>query len=199
MQSGNYGNYGGPFGQFLGGIFGNSGEPYQKGMNAYQPWMQQGINAQNPFFQAGKGAIPGYQNWVNSMQNPQDFINNMMKGYQQSPWAKYEAQQANRAGINAASAGGLAGSTPFAQQMQQNAANISSQDMQNWMGNVLGANSMYGQGLGNEVGWGQGAANQMGNMYGNLANTAYGSAYGQQAGQNQDWGNIFGGLAGMFF
>jgi len=195
MQSGNFGS---SFGQLLGGLFGNSGDPYKKGMEAYQPWMQKGINAQNPFYQAGTQALPQYQNWLGSMQNPSEFINNLMNQYQQSPQARYQIQQGNREGLNAASAGGLVGSTPFGQQMQQNAANISSQDMNNWLQNALGVNTQYGARLGGQIGVGQGAANQMSNIYGNLGNTAYGSAYGQQAGQNQDFSNVLGGLFGMF-
>jgi|SRR5579863_188442 len=198
MQSGNYGGYNSGLGQFLGGLFGNSGDPYKQAGNQYQNYLNQGIGAQNPFYQAGTGAIPGYQNWVNSMQDPSGFINKMMGQYQESPWAKYEQQQASRAGTNAASASGLAGSTPFAQQMAQTSAGISSQDMQNWLGNVLGTNAQYGQGLGNEVGWGQGAANQMSNMYGNAAPWMGGAAFGQSAGNQIDWGNMLGGALGMF-
>lgn len=198
MQSGNYGGYNSSIGQLLGGLFGNTGDAYKQAGNQYQNYFNQGIQAQNPFYQAGTGAIPGYQNWVNSMQDPSGFINKMMGQYQQSPWATYEQQQATRAGNNAASSSGLSGSTPFAQQMAQTSAGITSQDMQNWLGNVLGTNTQYGQGLGNQVGWGQNAANQMSNMYGNAAQWMGGSAFGQNAGNQMDQGNVLGGLLGIF-
>lgn len=187
----------GPAGQIASGLAGNSNAPFQQGMQAYQPWMQKGINTQNPFYQSGMNAIPQYQNWLSSMQNPSAFINNEMSQYQASPWSQYEQQQAQRAGTNAASASGLIGSTPFAQQMAQTSAGISSQDMQNWLGRVLGINSQYGQGLGHEVGWGQNSANQISNMYGQLGQAAGNAAYGEQAGKNQDRGNLLGGILGL--
>lgn len=196
MFSGNYGGYGSPLGQMFGGLFGNSGDPYKKGWEAYQPWAQKGIDVQNPFYQAGTGAIPGYQDWLNGMKDPSAFYNNLMKNYQESPQAQYLQQQAMRGGMNAASASGMAGSTPFAQQMAQTSEGISQNDMNNWLNNVLGINSQYGQGLGKEVGWGQGAANQQTNLYNQMGQAAGGAAYGQQAGQNFDNSNIAGGLFG---
>jgi len=51
-----------------------------------------------------------------------------------------------RAANNIGSATGMTGSTPMMQQAQQNAQNISSGDMQNWLSQVLGINNQYGQG-----------------------------------------------------
>lgn len=189
--------------QMLGGLFGNSGGPYGSGMNEYQKWAQQGIGAQQPFYNAGVSGMGNYQRWLNGMQDPSKFINNLMGQYQASPYSQYLQQQAIRSGQNAASMGGNSatgeggagmGSTPFAQQLQQNAGNISSGDMNQWLQNVLGVNTQYGQGEQNLMGVGQGAANQMSNMYGNMANAMGGGAYNQaQAGQNDMWNSIMGG------
>ena len=103
-------------------MFGNNGQPYLTLRHEYQKWMQQGINVQSPFLKLVTGAMPDHQKWLTGMQDPSKFINSPMSQYQQSPWAQYQQQQAVRSGQNAASAGGLAGSTPFAQQLQQNAA-----------------------------------------------------------------------------
>lgn len=198
--------FGGGLGQFLGGIFGNSGGPYQAGMDQYKNYLDKGINTQNPFYQAGMGGLDDYKKWLGGMQDPGGFINKMMGQYQESPWAKYQQQQAVRAGTNAASMGGLQngmggagiGSSPFAQQMAQTASGISSEDMKNWLSNAMNANSEYGKGLGNEVGWGQHAGDQMSGMYGNAADWMGGAAYGKKAGQNQDLWNSVGGLGNMF-
>lgn len=206
MQSGALGSLGGMGGmgglaQFLGGLFGNSGSPYGDAMDQYQKWANMAQGVQNPFLQAGTGAIGNYQNWLSGMQDPSKFMNNLMGQYQESPYAKYMQQQAIRSGQNAASASGMAGSTPFAQQLQQNASNISSQDMNNWLQNVLGVNSQYGQGEQNLMGLGANAANQLTNMYGNMGQQMGQAAYGQQAGNNQDMWNMIGGglqLAGLF-
>lgn len=181
----------------LGGLFGDSGDPYKQAANAYQQWGQKAAGAEQPFWQAGASAIPNFQNWLGSMSNPSQFINQLMGQYQQSPWAKYSTQQGMRAGENAASASGLMGSTPFAQQMQQNAQNISSQDMQNWLGNVLGVNTQYGQGEGMLMGQGANAANALANVYGNMGNYMGDAAYGQSAGGQNDMWNKVGGLAAI--
>ena len=185
----------------LGGMFGNSGAPYDDAMKQYQHWANRAQGAQNPFLNAGTGAIGNYQHWLQGMQDPSKFMNNMMGQYQESPWAHNLQQQAMRAGTNAASMGGLPngmggagfGSTPFQMQAQQNASNISSQDMNNWLQNVLGINTQYGQGQAGMMGMGQNAANALTGMYGQMGQQMGDAAYGRRAGQNQDFMNILGG------
>jgi hypothetical protein len=221
MMSGNAGGMGSaggmgggtPFGSFfsglpgfLQGMFGNSGEPYKKAGEAYLPYYNKAQGYQNPFFNSGQRGIPEYEDWVNKMKDPGGFMNNMMSQYQQSPWAKYLQQQSTRAGINAASMGGLPngvggagiGSTPFLQQAQQNSANISSQDMNNWLKNAFHINDEYGAGLNNQVGWGQHAADQSSKLASDAGDYMGGAAYGQQYGQQQDQNSMWAGLAKMF-
>lgn len=181
----------------LGGLFGDSGAPYEAAQQQYNDYLNRAQGAQNPFLQAGYGAIPNFQAWLGSMQDPSGFINKLMGQYQESPWARYQQQQSIRAGTNAASASGLTGSTPFAQQLQQNAQNISSQDMQNWLQNVLGINTQYGQGNQYLMGQGANAANAMTNMFGQYGQLAGQTAYGQKAGENQDFWNMIGGGLGL--
>ena len=176
----------------LGSLFGDSGAPYDDAMKQYREWAQKAQEAQDPYLKAGQGAIGDYQQWLQGQKDPSGFINNLMGQYQQSPYAKYMQQQSMRAGQNAASAGGLMGSTPFAQQMQQNAGNIASGDMQNWLKNVLGINTQYGQGEQNLMQGGQNAANALTGMYGNMGQQMGEAAYGRRAGQNQDWSNMIG-------
>lgn len=191
-------NFMGGMGQFFGGLTGNSGAPYQAGMDQLQKYFSQAQGLQNPFYNAGTQAIPQYQNWVNSMSHPTDFINGMMNQYQESPWAKFQQQQGIRSAQNIGSANGLANSTPMTQFAQQNAQNISSQDMNQWLQNVLGVNTQYGSGLNNQMNMGQNAANSMTNMLSQMGNSMAQGAYGQSAGQQQDHNNIIGGLMNMF-
>jgi len=208
--SGFGGGFGSNLGTFLGGLFGDSGGPYEDAMKEYEKYMGKSREAQNPFYNAGTGAIPQFQDWLGKMKDPSAFINNLMGGYQESPFAKFQQQQGIRAGTNAASMGGLpngmggagAGSTPFAQQLQQNAQNISSGDMNSWLQNVLGINNQYGGGLSSLMQGGQSAANQISGMYNGYGPMMGNDAYGRKEGQNQDfWNTISGGLglAGNFF
>jgi hypothetical protein len=181
----------------LGGMFGNSGAPYGDAMQQYQRFAGKGAGALNPFLQAGTGAIGNYQNWLQGMQDPSHFINNLMGQYQESPWAKYQQQQAMRMANNMGSASGLTGSTPLQLQAQQNASNISSQDMNQWLQNVLGINTQYGQGQQNLMSGGQSAGNALSDLYQNMGANMGQMAYGQGAAQNNDFWNMLGGGAEM--
>ena len=130
MQQGQ--QFGSGLGQLFGGLFGDSGKPYQQAQNAYQPYFNQATQQQQPYSQAGQNALGPYQDMLKGMSDPSGFINHLMDGYQESPFAKYQQQQGMRAAQNMGlgSASGLTGSTPLQMQAQQNAQNISSGDMQ---------------------------------------------------------------------
>lgn len=182
-------------GGLFGGLFGDSGAPYDAAMDQYKEWSDKAQQAQNPFYNAGAGAIPDYQKWLQGQQDPSGFINKLMGQYQASPYSQYLQQQNQRAGTNFASANGLMGSTPMMQQMQQNSNNIASGDMNQWLQNVLGINTQYGQGQQNMMGMGATAANALTNMYGNMGQQMGQAAYGKEAGGQNDMWNTIGGLA----
>jgi hypothetical protein len=131
------------------------------------------------------------------MQDPTAFINNLMGGYQESPYAHYQQEQGMRAGTNMASASGLTGSTPFAQQLQENSQNISSKDMDQWLQNVLGINTQYGQGLNTNINRGQQSGNMLSNIYSNLGNQMGGGAFGSTMANNAKFSDILSGLLGI--
>lgn len=179
---------------FLGGLFGDSGAPYKDAMGQYEKWANKAQGVQNPFLNMGTSAIPKFNQWLSGMKDPSGFINKLMGGYQESPFAKYEQEQAMRAAQNMGSASGLTGSTPLTQFAQQNASNISSQDLQNWLSRVLGINTEYGSGLQGQISGGQNAANALTGMYGDMGRQMGAAAYGQEAGRQQDSNNMWGGL-----
>jgi hypothetical protein len=191
------GMFGSGLGGLFGGLFGNSGKPYDQAMQQYQQWANQAQGVNQPYLDAGTGAIGAYQNWLQGQQDPSKFINNLMGQYQQSPYTSYLQQQAQNAGINAGSANGTAGSTALMQQMQQNAGNIAQQGMDSWLQNVLGINSQYGQGQQNLMNGGQNAANSLTNMYNNMGQQMGQAAYGKEAGKKQDFWNTIGGIGGI--
>lgn len=182
---------------FLGGIFGNSGRPYDKAMEQYQHYANLGQATQQPFLNAGTNAIGNFQNWLSGMQNPSQFINNQMANYQESPYAHYLQQQAMNAGQNAASASGLIGSSPFIQQMQRDASGIASGDMNQWLQNVLGINSQYGQGQFGLMNSGQQSANALTDMYHKVGQQMAEAEYGKDAAKQKDLFNAIGGGLSM--
>jgi hypothetical protein len=181
----------------LSGLFTDSGAPYDAAMDQMQKYLKQAQGFQNPFYNAGTGAIPKYQGWLDKMQNPTDFINNLMGQYQQSPASIYRQQQALRAATNAGSASGLTGSTPLTQQIQQNAADISSEDMDKWLSNVLGINTQYGTGQQNLMNQGANSANALTNLLGSYGKSMGEAAYGQKAAQNNSTGDLIGNIASI--
>lgn len=201
-QSGGLGNLmslfsGGGIGQLLGGLFGNSGAPYGDAMKQYKKYFQGATGAQNPFYNAGTQGMGNYQNWLQGQQDPSAFINKIMGQYQESPFAKNIQQQSMRAGQNAASAEGTLGSTPFAQQMQQNAGQIASADQNNWLSHVLGINSQYGQGQQNLMQGGQRSADMLSQLFSDMGGRMGEGAYGQRLGKNQDFMSILSSLFGL--
>lgn len=189
--------FGAGLGGLFGGLFGDSGAPYDAAMQQYQQWGDKAQGVQQPYLDAGKGAIGDYQKWLQGQQDPSKFINNLMGQYQQSPYTSYLQQQAQNAGINAGSASGLTGSSALGQQMQQNAGNIAQQGMDSWLQNVLGINTQYGQGQNNLMQGGQQSANSLTNMYNNMGQQMGQAAYGKEAGQKQDFWNTLGGIGSM--
>ncbi len=181
----------------LGGMFGNSGAPYDKAMEQYQKYGEQAAAPQQTYLNAGNQATGQYQDWLHGQQDPSGFINNLMNQYQESPYAQYMQNQSLRAGRNMASANGLIGSTPLMQQMQQNAHNIGNQDVNQWLQHVLGINTQYGQGQHNLMQGGQSAANSLSNIYNNLGQEMGQAAYGKEAGHQQDFWNKLGGGLGI--
>lgn len=203
MFSSNNGDYGrgagvaSGFQQFLGGLFGGSDRPYKEAGKSLEDYLRQAREAQNPFYNAGVGAIPQYQEFLSRMKDPSAFINNLMGGYNESPFAKYQQQQATRAALNQGSASGLTGSTPLMQFAAQNARDISSQDMNQFLQNVLGVNSQYGAGLQGLISGGQGSANAISDLLRSFGGDIAGMRYGQEAGRNIDRSDLISGLFNM--
>jgi len=178
MQAGH--QFGNNASQFLSGMFNDSSKPYAEGMRNYDRYIQ-------PWQNAGRNAIAPYTNRINQMGDTNGFYNSIMNNYQESPMARYQQQQGVRAGQNAASASGLTGSTPFAQQLQQNAQNISSQDMQRFFDNQMGINRDYLSGQNNLMNYGYGADSAAAPWMGE-------AGYGAEAGKQQDFSNEIGGF-----
>lgn len=192
------GNFGQGLSSLFSGIFTDPRRAFGEAQRAYDPWMDRASGALNPFVQEGQKGMGKYEDWLGGMSDAPGFINKMMGGYQESPWAKYMQDYAQRAGTNAASASGMVGSTPFMQASQQNAAGIASQDMDKWLQHALGINTQYGKGWGDIMGQGAQAAGQQANIFGQRAGDEAQMAYGKEAAGQSRTGNIIGGLLKMF-
>lgn len=193
------GDFGSGIMSIASGLFGNSDSPYEAAMDMFKKYFNQGIGYQKPFFEAGKNAIGPFQDWLNTMKDPSGFINNIMGGYSQSPWAKFLNNQVMNASNNAASASGLLGSTVHSRQNADYANKIASGDMQSWLDRVLGINHEYGGGLDQLIGRGQNSANAISELLASLGRSMGGAAAGAEGGRNQDFGNIISGIGSLIF
>lgn len=145
----------------LGGIFGKPKSLQDNAEKGAQKAFGLAADIQAPWYQAGKSAIPEYETAISKYSDPQAYFNQIMNGYSMSPYAQYQEDQAMRAGTNAASASGLSGSTPYANEMEQTASNISSQDMDKYFSDIMGINHDYTQGLNTLMSNGQTSANSL--------------------------------------
>ena len=189
------GQFGSGLGGFLGGMFGDSGKPYDKAMEQYQKYMQQAQGVQQPYLDAGKQGLGNYQDWLDKQKDPTKFMNDLMGNYKESDYAHGLQQQAMNAGNNADSAGGMVGSSALMQQQMQNAGQIASGDMNQWLQNVLGINTQYGEGQKDLKNGGQSSANALTDMYNNMCKQMGEQSYNkEQSKQNNMWNTIGSGI-----
>lgn len=155
---------------------------YQDAQKYLQPYQQGGFEDYNNYRDYTKqfGQNLGqYQNmgahqYGQVNQSPTDYYNNIMGGYSESPDAKYQQEQANKAASFGASASGMTGSGAFYKGLQQNANDIAMNDRNNYYNNVMGANTAQMQSLQNY----QNQQSQYNQMQQYLTSLGYGAASG---------------------
>lgn len=186
---------------FLSGLLGKSKNP----ADAAQPYLQQiAPMAQqnlNPYIQQGNQAGQTAFNQYNTMtQDPTAFLNDLFANYSMSEGFKNKRNEALRTSSDAARSGGYAGTFADQKMQAELADSLASQDMQQWLNNVLG---IYGTGLEGLQGFqnqGFGASTDLTNILGTTLGTQGGLAFQGQAQKNQNsidkWGNVLKG-AGM--
>jgi hypothetical protein len=187
----------GGLGSLWGGAQGHGGDQGAAFNQQLQGMIGQGSQGYMPFLQAGQGAINPFQQQLQGMQNPGQYMNNVMSGYQESPWAKFQTGESQRAANAAAAAGGLTGSTVHQNAAADYARNIASQDQQQYFQNHQGVNHEYLSGLAQLLGLGGQAASGIGNLYGQGAQASAQAMANQQQGKQEDKSNVMGGFLGM--
>ena len=170
--------------------------PADKGMdylNKISPMLHD-IN--DPYIKRGNDQYAGLNDVYGRMgQNPTDFLEQMMKGYAPSRGFQLKRDEASRAAGNSAAAGGMRGTQMDQEGQQRLADSLMGEDMQQWLGNVMG---IQGKGLaGQQHFYDQGFDASQG-MAGNLANVLGSQAQLGMQGQsykNQSLSDLLSGLA----
>lgn len=168
-------------------LFHGNQAPYDAASGKYSEFMKRAQDFQQPYNQFGQRAMPQYESWLSQFQDPRQFMQMAQDSYQPTR----ESGQAMRQAQNAASASGLGGSTPLASEL----AHISAGDQQQWLQNLLGMSQMYGQGLGNQIGIGQGASNALSNLASSQATGEADLAYGKKRARFADIAALQSGSA----
>lgn len=175
-----------------------SGGAYQGYTNAGDTIANTGANYSNlinPYIQAGTSSLPQYQNLINQMSNPGQYISKLMQGYTMTPQAQYALQQGERGANAAAAAGGMAGSGAEQKELQRMGQQITEQDQQQYLNNRLGVMQQAMGGLNNLIGSGEKGANKYGSIMSKLADAGAQSQIGQsEAGEQGKMGAIGNGL-----
>lgn len=151
-------------------------QPYnQNGMNMYQKLMQQ----------------------QQALNDPAALQNQWASGYQESPYAKQQEQNATSSGLDAASSMGLMGSSAALNNIQKSSGEIMQGDRQNYMNDLM-QKYMASIGIGQNI-YGIGA-NAAGNMSSNAMNqgqTMAGLKYGETNAPGDQFGKILGTAANL--
>jgi len=187
----------GNLGGIISGAAGQGGKPYENYQNTMQNMINQGSAGFNPYIQAGHAAINPFRQSLNQFKDPQAYMRNILGGYQESPYAKFQTQEGLDAATNAASAMGMTGSGVHQKAAADYARNISSQDMQQYLQNALGIQGGYLSGLQGLMGLGMQGANGVAGLYQQGMNGMATAAQNQTQGQQQDWSSILGGALGL--
>jgi hypothetical protein len=203
MQGRGWGDYAMGAGQGRGGMGRGTPESY------YDEILKQLPQYFQPWIGAGQRQLPGLEQQFGQLMNdPGAMYDKFAAGYKHSPGYDFQQREGQNAAMNAAAAGGMAGTPQHQQQAAQISEDIANQDFYNYISKVMG---MYGMGL--EGGMG---LNKMGaDMSGRLGEDI-GSVYGQKAGmafsreqmemmkkmmeEQQDssmWNSIFGAVGSI--
>jgi hypothetical protein len=168
----------------------NFKNPYQTGSDEldkilaslpdyYKNYINTG-NQMGPQLQQGYGQL---------MSNPQDVINKVGQGYQQSPGFAFAKDQALQAEQHAENAGGMAGSLQNQQKQGQLATNLANQDYWHYMDNALGQMDFGYSGGQNLYNTGATASQNLGENYANIMAAKAKMMQQAQQAQNQSQGS----------
>jgi hypothetical protein len=149
----------------------------------------------DPSFQRGERAGEKLEGQYGSMMdNPQDFINAIMKGYKPSEGYQFKQEQMGQAASNSAAAGGMRG-TPFEQQQQQQITQgLLGADQQEWLKNVLGIQDRGMRGEEGLYGYGQQAGTNLAESEANVLGTKGKMAYDQERNRSKRGQDMFGAI-----
>lgn len=164
-------------------LFGDPGEGYRKAAEQYQQYY-------TPYAQMGQEQMGRLAGMSEQLSHPNQFLANLMQGYETSPYAKQLQSEAQSQGMDAASAMGLGGSSAALQNIQRGASDIMQKDRANYLQNLMNT-YLSGAGIAQNM-FGTGAQ-----MAGRLGEGMGSAAFGEQVSPGQQAMGFGGLLAGL--
>lgn len=151
-----------------------------------------------PWINRGNQAYGQYSNKLNQLLNdPTGFINNIMGQYHSSPMYHDQMQAATTAANNAAAAGGTLGTGAEQSQLMSKANQLTDQDQQQYLQNVMSAFMPGLQGMGSLTNLGAQMSDQkLKDMIQNYQDEA-GLQYQQQEDEDRGAGGLFSSIMGL--
>lgn len=185
---------------FLSSIFGGGNN---NPANSAMPYLDQAENTIKPYYdpyiQQGQQAYSAISPQLNQMMsNPTEFLNSLMKNYQQSQGYQLKRDEMSRAAGNTAAAGGQRGSQYDINQQVRLDDMLMGEDMQQWLQNILGIQNTGLGGMSNLYNTGYDASKSLSGDLSNILGTKSQLAFQGQRENNQQQNDIFGGLLSGF-
>lgn len=185
----------------MGFLFGSSGAAGNPA-DAAQPYLNQIPGTISPYYQPyinnGQNAMgilnSQYSNMVN---NPDQIINQIGSGYQQSPGYQWNLDQGEQGINNAAAAGGYVGTPMHQQQAATLSEGLANQDYQTYLNHGL---NLYGQGISGFQGFnnqGYNASNELASGLAQALTQQANLAYAGAANSGQKKGGLIGDTLGL--
>lgn len=167
---------------------------YKKAGKELDKYYGMGQGYLSPYMQQGQQLFPQLMAQQQALANPAALQAEWAKTYQTSPQAQQALDQARQTGLNEASSMGLMGSSAALGNIQQNAANIQSQDRQRYLDDLM-QKYMQSVGIGqNLYGTGANAASALSGNAMNMGAAKASQMYNQYNAPGQLFGNVLGGL-----
>src|ERR1700689_1882233 len=174
--------------------FGKQGIDFAKqGLN----YGERGLGFQDHFRQAGLDQTGRLNQAENRLLDPSSLLNEWMEKYNTSPFAQKSMQNANEAGLGAASKMGLMGSNAAVNNIQQSSGDIMNQDRPQYLNDLMNK-YMSGVGIGQNIyNTGAATAGNMGNQALGMGNQALdiGRMFQHMGDQSLDVGSELGRAA----
>lgn len=188
----------GLFSSILGGLSGGSNPA-----NAAMPYLDQARDTVKPYFdpyiQQGQNAYDTMNPVLTDMStDPTGFLEALMKHYQPSSGYQLKYDNMSKAAGNTAAAGGMRGSLSDISDQARLTDMLMSEDMQQWLQNVLGIQGAGLSGQSNLYNTGYDASKSLSGDLSNILGTQSQLAFQGQRENNQNQSDLAGGFLNGF-